>query len=168
MNFQMTKLQLYSRAQQFLLSFAQKQNSTMSSSHQSLWSACSRCKVECECISSSSGSSTGTNRRMLLRVWAQHLCSLSCQAAAQAWVRVQLWLWRYSLMHCRPCFFCRVLLHSEQVAQLEKEPGTRWCLFSAFSLASFPFSLCCSLSRFLPCRETSTGREFFFFSAKSV
>lgn len=61
-------------------------------------------------------------------------------------------------MHCRPCFFCRVLLHSEQVAQLEKEPGTRSCflllLLHPLSLASFPFSFCCSFSRFLPCRGT--------------
>lgn len=72
----------------------------------------------------------------------------------------------YSLRHCRPCFLCRVLLHSVQVAQLENEPGTSWwplvllrrtfsLSFSSLSL-SFPFSFCCcsfSFSRFLPCKK---------------
>lgn len=57
--------------------FCTKQNSTMSSLHESLWSACSRCKIELECISGSS--STGTNRRMLWCV---------CESAAPALSRV--------------------------------------------------------------------------------
>lgn len=99
--------------------------------------------------------------------WLKSRCVCDCSPCArvsgceQAWVRVHLWLWRYSLMHCRPCFLCRLLLHSEQVAELEKEPGTKRCpllLWHTVSLASLSFSfalsLCSSFSRFLPCRKS--------------
>lgn len=47
----------------------------MSFSHQSLWSARSRCKIDYGC-SSSSSSSSGTNRRMLLQC-ERGTCALS-------------------------------------------------------------------------------------------
>ncbi len=100
--------------------------------------------------------------------------------AAWGWLWHALWWKRsaawsrcglvcYSLMHCRLCFPCRVLLHSEHVAQVENEPGTSWWpltlrrrTFSrsrnsfSFSLSfslSLPFSFCCSLSRILPWKQ---------------
>lgn len=94
-----------------------------------------------------------------------HLCH---RGGKHECVCVRQRLWLYSRMHCRPCFFCRVLLHSEQVAQLEKEPGTKRCPLlllplppHSLSLASFSF--CCSFSRFLPCRGT---REKYIFMCK--
>lgn len=96
-------------------------------------------------------------------MWAEHLC-ICVSAWPQAWVHAQLWLWSYLLMHCRPCFFWRVLLQSEQVAQLEKAPATNWCpllWLRSLSLASlsFSFSFCCSFSRFLPCRGTRRAKR---------
>lgn len=95
----------------------------------------------------------------------EHLCA--CMSGSkQAWVLAHLGLWRYSLMHCRPCFFCRVLPHSEQVAQLEKAPVTNRCplLLRTFSFSftslSLSFALCCSLSRFLPCRGNTQETPF--------
>lgn len=84
---------------------------------------------------------------MPVRVCVQSTCVFACQALTKRG--------RYSLVHCRPCFCCRVLLQSEQVAQLEKDPGTSRCLFPPRPPTSL--HLCRPFSRFLPCGRTETA-----------
>lgn len=92
--------------------------------------------------------------RAYVRACVPSTCGFACQALTKRG--------RYSLVHCRPCFCCRLLLQSEQVAQLEKDPGTSRWLFPPPPPppppppASLP--LCRPFSRLLPCgRDRDSG-----------